>query len=60
MKNQLYAAIYEWRTGFHHPAEFSANSYLDVYVGHIQTMDHIFKNRNGSFHRMMADIYAQA
>ena len=58
--NQLYAALYKWRTGFYHPADFSTNSYLDMYVGHIQTMDYIFKNRNIAFHKMMANIYAEA
>ena len=54
---QLYAAIHEWQTGSHHSTEFSTNTYLDVYNGHVQTFNYISQNRNGSFHRMMADIY---
>jgi len=57
MKYQLYVAIYEWRTGTHQPAEFSANAFLDVYNGHMQTFAHISENRNRAFHRMMTDIY---
>jgi hypothetical protein len=60
LKHQLYATIHEWRTGTYQATEFSANVYLDVYVGHIRTMDHILKNRVGAFHRMMGDLYAQA
>ena len=34
--------------------------YLDVYIGHIRTMDYILENRVGAFHRMMGDLYTQA
>lgn len=57
---QLYATIYEWRTGEQQIAEFSANAYLDVYLGHVNTLKHIQNNREGAFHLMMADIYRQA
>ncbi|KAF8256631.1 hypothetical protein EI94DRAFT_1710727 [Lactarius quietus] len=40
----LYATIYEWRTGEQQIAEFSANAYLDVYHGHINTLNHIRTN----------------
>jgi len=54
---QLYAAIHKWHTGSHNPAEFLMNAYLNMYNGHIQTLNHISQNQNGAFHRMMADIY---
>ena len=57
---KLYAALYEWRTGEQQTSEFSANAYLDVYLGHINTLKHIRDKRAGAFHLMMADIYAQA
>ena len=57
---QLYAALYEWRTGYHQSSEFSANAYLDVYNGHVHTFNHIFENRNGAFHKMMAFIHMRA
>lgn len=56
----LYAAIREWRTGKHMMAEFSTNSYIDVYEGHVNTFLYIRDHRNNAFHTMMADIYAQA
>ncbi|KAN0137968.1 hypothetical protein V8E53_004452 [Lactarius tabidus] len=56
----LYAALYEWRTGDHQLAEFSANAYLDVYQGHVNTLNHIRERREGVFHLMMVDIYKQA
>lgn len=56
----LYATIHEWRTGEQQIAEFSANAYLDVYLGHINTLKHIREHREGAFHLMMADIYMQA
>ena len=40
--------------------DFSANSYLDVYQGHIDTFHHIQDQRPGAFHLMMSNIYAQA
>jgi hypothetical protein len=40
--------------------EFSANAYLDVYFGHVNTLNHIAEQREGAYHVMMADIYAQA
>ena len=57
---QLYATIYEWHTGEQQIAEFSANAYLDVYLGHVNTLKHIQNNHEGAFHLMMADIYRQA
>lgn len=56
----LYASLYEWRGGEHQPAEFSANSYLDVYDGHVNTFNHIKERHLGAYHTMMADLYAQA
>ncbi|KAN0126122.1 hypothetical protein V8E53_015374 [Lactarius tabidus] len=56
----LYAALYEWRTGVQQVAEFSANGYLDVYLGHVNTLKHIQEHRAGAFHFMMADIYTKA
>ncbi|KAI9444390.1 hypothetical protein BJY52DRAFT_1194415 [Lactarius psammicola] len=56
----LYAALYEWRTGEHQVMEFSANSYLDVYQGHVNTLRLIQKKRGSAFRSMMANIYSQA
>ncbi|KAI9438454.1 hypothetical protein BJY52DRAFT_1195946 [Lactarius psammicola] len=55
----LYATIYEWRTGEQQIAEFSANVYLDVYNGHINTLLQIRERHVGAFHSMMAEIYSQ-
>ncbi|KAH9168126.1 hypothetical protein EDB89DRAFT_2074246 [Lactarius sanguifluus] len=56
----LYAALYEWRTGEQQIAEFSTNSYLDVYLGHVNTLELIREKRSSAFRSMMADIYSQA
>jgi hypothetical protein len=40
--------------------EFSANGFLDVYEGHVNTLNHILEMRPDAFHIMMADIYSQA
>ncbi|KAH9005589.1 hypothetical protein EDB86DRAFT_2825210 [Lactarius hatsudake] len=56
----LYATLYEWRNGEQQVTEFSANIYLDVYLGHVNTLNHICVNREGVYHLMMADIFAQA
>lgn len=60
LDEQLYAALHEWRTGTYQSVEFSANSYLDVYYGHINTFNHVLDERSASFHQMMANIYSQA
>lgn len=57
---QLYAAIYEWRTGQHQSKDFTTNTFMDVYQGHVDTFNHIRVHRNSAFHLMMGDIYAQA
>ena len=57
---KLYVALYEWRTGKQQVMEFSANAYLDVYNGHVNTLKHIQEHRAGAFHLMMVDIYAKA
>jgi len=44
----------------HYPSDFLANSYLNVYQGHIDTFHYIQEHRTGAFHLMMLDIYAQA
>ncbi|KAI9434267.1 hypothetical protein BJY52DRAFT_1231243 [Lactarius psammicola] len=41
----LYATIYEWHTGEQQVTEFSANVYLDVYHGNVNTLTHIRENR---------------
>jgi hypothetical protein len=56
---QLYAAIKEWETGVHRFMEFSSNAFLDPYNGHVNTFEHIRKNRGDAFHLMMGDIYSQ-
>ncbi|KAI9429942.1 hypothetical protein BJY52DRAFT_1200336 [Lactarius psammicola] len=56
----LYATLYEWRTGEQQSMEFSANAYMDVYLGHVNTFNHILENREGAFHTMMSDIYTRA
>jgi hypothetical protein len=60
MRHKLYATLYEWRTGEQQVTEFSANAYLDVYQGHVNTLKHIRAERENGFHLMMADIYARA
>lgn len=60
MFNQLYAAIQEWGTGKHKAMEFSANTYLDVYQGNVNTFYHIRERREEAFHLMMRYIYVQA
>ena len=59
MSHQLYAAIKEWDTGSHKTIEFSANAFIDVYDGHINTFEHLRKNHADTFHFMMSDIYSQ-
>jgi len=41
-------------------AEFSANAYLDVYRGHVNSLSRYKDNRIGTFNSMMSDIYAKA
>ncbi|KAN0137724.1 hypothetical protein V8E53_004480 [Lactarius tabidus] len=52
-----YAALEEWSTGEHKHHDFSTSTYLDVYKGHIQSLDQIENLKNGAYHRMMGDIY---
>jgi hypothetical protein len=40
--------------------EFSANTFLDVYHGNINTLNYIQDCHSGAFHLMMGDIYGQA
>jgi hypothetical protein len=60
MLHQLFAAIKEWSTGTHKAMDFSANAFLDVYDGHVNTFKHIRNKRTEAFHIMMSDIYSQA
>ncbi|KAH9055287.1 hypothetical protein EDB87DRAFT_1688403 [Lactarius vividus] len=56
----LYATLFEWRTGEQKSMEFSANTFLDVYLGHVNTLNHICEKRAGVYHLMMADIFSLA
>ena len=40
--------------------EFSANTYLDVYNGHVNTLNSFADKREKNFHAMMSDIFAPA
>ena len=53
-------SLYKWRGGKHVPAEFSANSYLDVYDGHVNTLNFVQMRHPGAYHSLMADLCAQA
>ena len=53
-------STYQQRTGEQQVAEFLANTYLDVYIGHVNTLKHIRDHHPGAFHLMMADIYIKA
>jgi hypothetical protein len=57
MKSQLYAAIREWRTGIHQPADFSTDAYLDAYDGHVNTLKHLSVERPSAYHLMMRELY---
>ena len=57
MKYQLYAAIREWRTGIHQPTDFSADTYMDVYDGHVNTLEHLCDERPRAYHVMMGELY---
>ncbi|KAF8266315.1 hypothetical protein EI94DRAFT_1701829 [Lactarius quietus] len=52
----LYAMIYEWRTGEQQVMEFSANVYLDVYNGHVNTLNHIRDKRPARSMEMMGTL----
>ncbi|KAN0138015.1 hypothetical protein V8E53_004186 [Lactarius tabidus] len=56
----LYATLREWQMGEQQTFEFSTNAYMDTYLGHVNTLNHILENRERAFHVMMSDIYAQA
>ena len=58
--SQLYATIRKWCTETYHSINFSANRYLNVYQGHINTLTHIWECCNNAYHVMMSDIYYQA
>ena len=40
--------------------EFSTNAFLDVYQGHIDTLNYIQDQRTTVFHVMMHDIFNRA
>jgi hypothetical protein len=52
--------LHEWKSGEQHMVEFSTNTYLDVYYGHLGTMTHIRDLCEPAYHTMMADIYTKA
>jgi hypothetical protein len=39
---------------------FTANAYMDVYLGHVNTFNHVQEHRNNAFHMMMGDIFSRA
>jgi Domain of unknown function (DUF6532) len=59
-KTQLYAAIYEWRTGDHQLTDFSADRYTDAYNAHVASLKRIQVERPAAFHTMMTQLYTLA
>ncbi|KAN0137999.1 hypothetical protein V8E53_004170 [Lactarius tabidus] len=57
---ELFATLYEWCSGEQVVTEFSANLYLDVYLGHVNTLKVIQDKSGNAFCSMMADIYSHA
>ena len=57
MDVKYYAALNEWLTGERKHYDFTTNMNLDVYKGHIESLNSIESARKGFYHRMMADIY---
>jgi hypothetical protein len=57
---KLYAAIYEWRGGSQNAMEFSANSFLDVYQGHVDTFSYIKNKCERKYHFILGEIYSRA
>ena len=57
MDLKYYAALREWSTGEHKHYDFTSNQNLDVYKGHIESLDSIEATHQSFYHRMMADIY---
>ena len=57
MSDKLYAALKEWTSGEHKHQDFSANSNLDAYRGHINSLNKIEAKNKGAYHRMMGDIF---
>jgi hypothetical protein len=60
LKYELYAALHEWGMGKHNSTEFSANTFLDMFEGHVNTFRFILKKHSVAFHVMMGDLYSQA
>ncbi|KAA1475504.1 hypothetical protein DENSPDRAFT_932403 [Dentipellis sp. KUC8613] len=53
----VYASLHDHRLGFHRRSDFTANLYLDVYRGHIATLDHLEATRSPFYRNMMRDLY---
>ncbi|KAI0062767.1 hypothetical protein BV25DRAFT_1838212 [Artomyces pyxidatus] len=56
----IYAALYAHRTGERKDFDFSANTYIDVYNGHLLTLEHIKTSRPSAYDNMMAELYTSA
>ncbi|KAN0141764.1 hypothetical protein V8E53_000226 [Lactarius tabidus] len=52
-----YAVLNEWLTGECKHFDFTTSMNLDVYNGHIDSLDKIESMQRGFYHRIMADIY---
>lgn len=57
---QVFASIDEWRTGRFIRADFSANTFADVYRSHIQFLASILDRNPRGYHHMMSKLYEEA
>jgi len=57
---QLYAALFEWKTGERVPVDFCATAFLDVYTGHVNSLKHILDGKPDAYHHMMGTLYSLA
>ena len=40
--------------------DFSANAYLDVYLGHVHMIQRIQAKQEGSYHLLMKQLFSEA
>jgi hypothetical protein len=54
---QIYAGLLEWRSGHRQQMEFSANTFANVYMSHVNLLASIARENPRGYHLLKAKLF---
>jgi len=54
---QVYAALYEFNSGFYKELPFSGNTFIRAYTAHVASLEKLKSQKPTQFHEVMSKLY---